>query len=168
MTPGRKLRTALAVTGIAALLVILAQALQRAASPPAWTADEVERQWGSAPPSTTGSYAFDYGWDATGRYFAIPSRPFYHHWVTIVDRVQRRFCTLALVNWSSGKWIQAAEDTAGYQVALWNQYGLNIHRWLDLTAWQVTVTVSGACPMSPNDCYQVDPPRVSTVACANS
>jgi hypothetical protein len=148
--------------GLLPMLLLLASC-QGPAAPTAlatWTQEYVEQRWGQPPtprppdyvPGREGYYTF--GWDASGRFYAVPDDRHSSSGVTIVDRVNARWCTLG----TAGVFRGGNFGSGHYVVGFNNQYGWSSATSLDLSSWEVTITTWGACYQWMS-CHRVDPPE---------
>jgi hypothetical protein len=131
-----------------------------------WSKGYVPSRWAYVAPTTIEDFSTEFGWDATGRFYAVPiSNP---NRVVVVDRVDRQICPLGDgPMFRTGHWVQEADQTLAYEVRDWNPYGMNVSYQLDLTTWEVTVTTRGTCAAVGGDCRAVDPPSISTYSCVS-
>ena len=154
----RRKRGASGWIGLVLFLLVLSSCQTRESDPTsgAWTPQDVESRWHNpAPDTASGPYWIRFGWDATRRFYAaVPTQGGNYTNVTIVDRINGRWCTLGTANW-----VQAEFGTDSYEVHTWNQYGWDTTTTLDLDTWEVTQTIGGSC-FQWMSCQQIDPPHV--------
>jgi hypothetical protein len=126
-----------------------------------WTQECIERRWPQAPPPPTvydiyAQYFYVHaGWsDPNGRFYAAQNLD--EHTITVVDRLNKRWCRLGTSSWM---WARFFNDS--YEVHVSSQYGLSATTSLNLSSWEVSNTVSGAC-FQVMSCSRVDPPEITS------
>lgn len=132
-----------------------------------WSKGYVESNWEIVENGVIVDYGTEFGWDPTKRFYAVPLAHPYR--ITIIDRLERQMCTIGSGRaFRSGQWLRSADQTVGFEMRDWNQYGMDIGAELDLATWMVTVTTRGTCPRAWNDCQPLNPPMVVTYVCTPS
>jgi hypothetical protein len=135
-----------------------------------WTTDYVESRWGKVK-SVTGAFGeqHDFGWDLTGRYYAVPHDDQQHE-VLIVDRVEQRTCSLPVIGFNEEGWINGGTESSAYpayHVRDWSNHGMDLRYELNLNTWIITTSIYGDHCLEMQ-CGKHDPPWVSTHDCEST
>lgn len=119
--------------------------------PSEWTREYVESRWELR--ESIGIYRMSYGWHPSQEFYATQ----YEGAIVVVDRLNKRWCKLGRGNWATAGWSDPTEGV--YSIYSWNQYGWSTYTSLNLSSWEVTITVHGSC-FQWMSCTPLDPPRV--------
>lgn len=164
-----KLRIILTIIlSIALVVLVIALRKRDGDSEHTWSISYVESVWGTPQPSDI-VYPQIFGWDRTGTFYANVVSTSGRAQIAIIDRAHQQVCSLPVVGWLTSGW--EIDEESGhdiYVITQFSQYGEYNTRSLDLTSWQLTTIVSGACVMSPMSCTPVDPPAVTISDCEHA